>query len=77
MISTLPEPLLDVPKLVEWLGIKENTIRKWVCYGRIPYLKCGRRVLFRRQDIERWLLKTNPQSEKWDELLPEPQPRSV
>ena len=65
MNSTALEPLLDVPKLVEWLGIKENTVRKWVCYGRIPYLKCGRRVLFRRQDIEAWLEKNNPQNKQW------------
>jgi excisionase family DNA binding protein len=55
MTANLPKPLLTVPDLSRWLRIEESTIRKRVCYGRIPYLKIGRRVLFRQEDIERWL----------------------
>lgn len=50
-----PTPLLKIRDVAEWLRLKESTIRKWVCYGRIPYLKVGRNVCFRREDVEAWL----------------------
>jgi excisionase family DNA binding protein len=55
MTANFPKPLLTVPDLSQWLRIEESTIRKRVCYRRIPYIKIGRRVLFRQEEIERWL----------------------
>ena len=36
--------MLTTHELSQWLRVKESTIRKWVCYDRIPYLKVGRLV---------------------------------
>jgi len=47
--------LLNVQELARWLNIKESTIRKWVCYRKIPYISVGRAVRFRREDIDQWL----------------------
>ena len=58
-------PLLTTQELSGWLRVKESTIRKWVCYDRIPYLKVGRLVVFQREDIELWLMRSNPKREKW------------
>ena len=58
-------PLLTTHELSEWLRIKESTIRKWVCYDRIPYLKVGRLVVFQKEDIQLWLIQNNPQHEGW------------
>ena len=59
------EPLLTTHELSEWLRIKESTIRKWVCYDRIPYLKVGRLVVFQKEDIQLWLMRNNPKHERW------------
>lgn len=48
-------PLMTVLELAAWLNLKESTIRKWVCYRKIPYISVGRAVRFRREDIEEWL----------------------
>ena len=62
MNACIPQPLLKVSDVAQWLRLKESTIRKWVCYGRIPYLKIGRTVSFRSGDIEEWLLQKNRQT---------------
>ena len=59
------ESMLTTHELSQWLRVKECTIRKWVCYDRIPYLKVGRLVLFQEEDIRLWLMRNNPKREKW------------
>jgi excisionase family DNA binding protein len=65
-METKPTPLLTVFDVAQWLRREPCTIRKWVCYGRIPYLKVGRSVCFERSDIQKWLAYTNPQNRKWE-----------
>jgi len=65
-MDSKPTPLLTVFDVAEWLRRNPATIRKWVCYKRIPYLKVGRSVCFVRGDIEKWLLANNPQNQKWE-----------
>ena len=57
--------MLTTHELSQWIRVKESTIRKWVCYDRIPYLKVGRLVLFQEEDIRLWLMRNNPKREKW------------
>lgn len=64
MQTDSPTPLLEVPDLSRWLRLKQSTIRKMVCYKRIPFIKIGRRVFFRRTDIEKWIENSN-QNTKW------------
>ena len=59
------KPLLTVPEVSQWLRVQESTIRKWVCYNRIPYLKIGTSVAFSKDQIEAWLKKNNPSYERW------------
>lgn len=47
--------LLNTAEIAELLGVKPSTIRKWVHYGYIPYVKLGRAVRFNLKDIEQWL----------------------
>ena len=35
------------------LRISEGTLRDWIQYKRIPFVKIGRSVRFRSEDIER------------------------
>lgn len=47
--------LLTTTEVAKWLKVAESTIRKWVHYGFIPYVKLGRAVRFREKDIEVWI----------------------
>ncbi|MBU8934887.1 MAG: helix-turn-helix domain-containing protein [candidate division Zixibacteria bacterium] len=47
--------LLTLNELAETLGVKPATVYKWTHLGTIPYIKVGRLVRFREEDIERWL----------------------
>jgi excisionase family DNA binding protein len=47
--------VLTTTQVAEWLQVAESTIRKWVHYRFIPYVKLGRCVRFRGEEIEKWL----------------------
>ena len=53
---TKPE-LLDNEPAAEYLGVQPHTLEIWRCTGRyrIPYIKVGRRVKYRRADLDAWL----------------------
>lgn len=38
--------------LADFLGVHEITVRKWMRQHRIPYIKLGGAVLFRRSEID-------------------------
>lgn len=43
--------LLSVEQSAAILGVKEQTIRKWLSLGRIGFVKIGRRTLIEQQTI--------------------------
>jgi excisionase family DNA binding protein len=44
---------LSLPEAAARLGVSRHTLRTWSVYQRrLPFLRLGRRVLFRRRDIE-------------------------
>lgn len=48
-----PITLYTYPEAAAILGIKPNTLRKWVADGWVPCVKVGRRaVRFRPRDLE-------------------------
>ncbi|HZR57026.1 MAG TPA: helix-turn-helix domain-containing protein [Terriglobales bacterium] len=48
--------LLTVPEAAAFLRIKPSTVRAWVLYRRIPFLKLGGSTLrFRRSDLEKFI----------------------
>ena len=49
------DKLIDVETTAEVLGVAPKTVRKWVCIRFIPYIKVGRRVMFRPKSLELWL----------------------
>jgi excisionase family DNA binding protein len=48
----MPSNLVNVAEAAEMLRLKPSTIRQWVLRRRIPFVRLGRRVLFRRTDLE-------------------------
>jgi excisionase family DNA binding protein len=48
-----PNPnLLTVPETACFFRVKPSTVRKWKHQGRFPHVNLGRRVFFRRSDLE-------------------------
>ncbi len=43
--------LIGINDAAAVLGISANTLRQWVCYGRFPYVKVGRRTMVAVQDL--------------------------
>lgn len=37
------------------LGVSPFTLRSWVRERRIPFFRCGRRLVFSRLELEAWL----------------------
>lgn len=44
--------LITVPEAAAFFRVTISTIRAWVLYRQIPYVKVGRMVRFRRADCE-------------------------
>ena len=52
------ERLLDVKEAAEMLGLKSaRTLYKWAYAGRIPSVKIGRLLRFRRSDLDRLIIR--------------------
>ena len=48
---------MDTKEASEFLGISKNTLYEWVVQNKVPYIKVGRLVKFRKGDLEEWLKK--------------------
>ena len=54
LTSGPPDRLLDVAEAAAMLGLKSpRTLYKWAYAGRIPSVKIGKLLRFRRSDLER------------------------
>ena len=47
--------LISVKTVAEMLGIAPKTIHNWVYLRKIPYVKCGQKVMFRPESLKAWL----------------------
>lgn len=49
--------LLSTPEAAEYLGTKPHTLEVWRCSGRhrIPYLRVGKLIRYRRSHLDAWL----------------------
>ena len=49
------ENLISVKTVAEGLGIAPKTIHNRVSLRKIPYVKCGHKVMFRQKSLKAWL----------------------
>jgi excisionase family DNA binding protein len=42
-------------ELMEYLRISRGTVDKFMRHQGLPYIKLGKKVLFRKSDIDRWI----------------------
>jgi excisionase family DNA binding protein len=47
--------LLTIHDVAQWLTVKPCTLYLWVAQGKMPALRLGGLIRFRREDIETWL----------------------
>jgi excisionase family DNA binding protein len=52
-----PNQLLNEAQTAELIGVSPQTLSIWRCSGRyrLPYIRCGRLIRYRRSDVEAWL----------------------
>jgi excisionase family DNA binding protein len=52
----MPE-LLTLKEGADQLRLSIHTVRAWIFQKRIPFVRLGRRVLLRREDLEEFVTK--------------------
>ncbi|MNN91157.1 Helix-turn-helix domain protein [compost metagenome] len=55
--SLTPENLLTPEQAAQMLGLSVKTLATWRSTGRhsLPYIRCGGRIRYRRDDLATWL----------------------
>jgi excisionase family DNA binding protein len=53
--ETVGQCLLDTKQVSHYLNLSESFVRKAVARNSIPHRRIGSRVLFRRDDLEKWI----------------------
>lgn len=62
------EKLLTYQELSNWLNKPIGTLRKWVEFRKIPFIKLPGGIRFNRQQIEDWIeARTTPVHKTWKE----------
>ena len=65
----MAERWLSIDEISEHLGVKKDTIYKWVAKKKMPAHKVGRLLKFRIKEVDKWVLtgKASGKSEgKWN-----------
>jgi len=57
MSTTTNESLMTPAEAADYLRVSEGTLTVWRCTGRhnLPFAKIGRRVMYRREALDRWI----------------------
>ena len=58
--------LMDMNEASEYLGIRKNTLYEWVIERKVPHVRVGRLLKFRREDLENWLRKRTQEEKDRD-----------
>ena len=47
--------LLNINEMSEYVGISPGSLYVWVSRGRIPHVKIGRKLMFDKRTIDKWI----------------------
>ncbi len=53
----IDDRLMTCPEVAEYLHVTEKAVRRWVEQRRLPYIKLGRMLRFRRSVLDNFLAK--------------------
>jgi len=65
---TKQKEILNSEEAAAFLGISINTLYEWVVQKKIPHMKVGRLLKFKRDHLEKWLQKKLQKEEEFDIL---------
>ncbi len=51
----MPEDILTIREVADYLKVTERTLYRLVQEGKLPAFKVGNSWRFRREDLERWI----------------------
>jgi excisionase family DNA binding protein len=56
-MSTVTRDLLSRREAAAYIGVAEQTLAIWASTGRyhLPYIRVGRKAMYRREDLDAWL----------------------
>ena len=49
--------LMNLEETAQAMRVSKHTIRSWAYQRKLPVIKLGRRTLFRKEDIEKFISK--------------------
>lgn len=55
------EKLLDIKQASEFLNLSINTLYRYIQLQKIPFVKIGKKVLFRVESLEKYVLMNEKQ----------------
>ena len=55
MQNVQAQNIIGTEEAAHYLRCTEGTLRVWVSKRKVPHLKVGRLVRFRRKDLDKWL----------------------
>ena len=58
---------LSADEISEYLGVKRDTIYKWIDRHNLPAHKVGRLWKFRKQEVDDWIMGDNQNQQQIDE----------
>lgn len=53
--------LMDIQQAAEYLGLTVGTMYQWRSQHKIPYIKVGHRVKFKKEQLDQWLAERTVQ----------------
>jgi excisionase family DNA binding protein len=53
--DTMEDRWLSVDEIAAYLGIKRDTVYKWIAEKRMPACRLGRLWKFRTEDVDAWV----------------------
>jgi excisionase family DNA binding protein len=54
-IKEPPKDRIGLKEVVEMTSLSTSALYKLTMEGKIPYEKCGKRLVFSRQELEKWI----------------------
>ena len=61
---TLGDRWLSVDEIAEYLGVKRDTVYKWIGRASMPAHKVGRLWKFRKHEVDEWVCSKGDQSKR-------------
>jgi excisionase family DNA binding protein len=55
LVSAMEDRWLSVDEIAAYLGIKRDTVYKWIAEKRMPAHRMGRLWKFRKEEVDEWV----------------------